>query len=228
MRNLAIIAALGLAVTAFFLTRGEETPTSVTTPAPIDTDSKSVPSSAHYATHPKLAPEVPIEPAQQSTAVPQTDRTVRLSGQEQKPGEPDDQYRRRLSWLKRFASFEERANMTPEQRERLMGLLADKQEESILGWEAYNRGAREVSPEDRRRMIEDRPFEAYPTFLTIEKDLQRDLWSEMRKFLTPKQMVSFRRTSRLNDIMGYARWLPLEIERSPIASMDAGDSGSAL
>ncbi len=213
MRNLAIIAALGLAVTAFFLTRSEETPSSVTTPAPTDTDSKSVQSSAHYATQPKLVPEVPIEPAQHPI-VQETNRTVRLSGQEQKLGEPDDQYRRRLSWLDRFASFEERANMTPQQRERLMGLLADKQEESILGWEAYNRGAREVSREDRRRMIEDRTFEAYPTFLTLQKDMQRDLWSEMRK--------------RLNSVMGYARWLPLKIERNPIASIDAGDGNAAL
>ncbi len=75
-------------------------------------------------------------------------------------------------------------------------------------------------------MIEDRTFEAYPTFLTLQKDMQRDLWSEMRKFLSGKQMVSFRRTSRLNSVMGYARWLPLEIERSPIASIDAGNVGA--
>lgn len=137
---------------------------------------------------------------------------VRLSSREQRPGERDDIYQTRLSWLDKFASFEKRGNLSAEQRAQLLSVLADLQEEAILSWEATARGAREVTPEERRRAANDPSYEAYPSIPTLEKTLRRDLFEELRTFLTQEQYVSFRRTSRLSAALGYGRWLPLDIE----------------
>lgn len=137
---------------------------------------------------------------------------VRLSDRTQRTGEDDSNYDFRLQWLDKFASFEGRANLSEEQRVRLLNLLADKQQEAILSWEASVQGEREASPEDIRRAIDDPTFEAYPTISTIEKNLRRELFTELKTFLTTKQYVSFRRTSLLSAMLGYGFWQPLDIE----------------
>ena len=102
--------------------------------------------------------------------------------------------------------------MSEEQRVRLLNVLADKQEEAIASWEASAQGAREASHEDIKRAVKDPTFDAYPTISMIEKTLRRELFTELKSFLTAKQYVSFRRTSTLSAALGYALWLPLDIE----------------
>jgi predicted transcriptional regulator len=228
MRKLVTIIILSMAAVALFITlsRSKSAPSNSTV-AP--SEAKAAGSSSFSSgQRPTLAPEakqLPHPPSRAATApeerLPQR-IGVRISEREQRQEESDDQYRRRLSWLDKFASFEERANLSADQRERLLNLLADKQEEAILSWEATARGAREATLEDLERAAKDPSFEAYPSILSLENSLRRDLWVELRSILTTKQIVSFRRTSRLNSVMGYGRWLPLEIE-----TRQASDTGEA-
>ncbi len=219
MRNVSIAGVVAAVVVGIWIgvPNSSERSNPKTSPkAAFETDTQST--SGTSRRRPTLNPEAtPLRQAADTEKSGLRKRLgVRLSGREQREGERDDYYERRLIWLDKFASFEARADLSDVQKVRLLSLLADKQEEAVLSWEESTRAAREATLEDIERSIADPTFEAFPSILSLEKALQRDLWVELRSFLTPKQIVSFRRTSRLNSVMGYAHWLPLEIKTAPV------------
>ena len=143
-----------------------------------------------------------IPPAAQLAEEPR--RLVRLSSGERRAGETELTYETRSNWLANFRSFKQRAEMSDEQHELFMQVLADTQQEAVLGWQEMEAAGKEI------RGTKDADWSTVPTIRSLSESMNADLLARLRTILTHKQMVSFRKTSMLPRALGYGLFKPLE------------------
>lgn len=136
-------------------------------------------------------------------------RPVSLSSASRRPGETEQEHEARLLWLKKFSQFEERARLTPEQRTMVLQALADLQEQAVASRQDLN--------EAMRDMRLDAPI---PSLADMNRALGDDLLARLREFLSPEQVLAFRRKGSLNSYYAYALSRPLDIGSQP----PSGDS----
>ena len=137
---------------------------------------------------------------------------VQLSSKEQREGEPDQIYKSRLHWLEKWESFKRRGNLSERQHARLLQLIASKQEEAAMAWEMSFQAVGEATLDELEQAADDVENAPFPTMMHLDREMQKDLWAELKTFLTKEQFVSYRRTSRLNSPFGWGRWKPVDIE----------------
>ena len=54
-----------------------------------------------------------------------------------------------------------------------------------------------------------------PSLADMEKSMKRDMLSRLTTFLSPEQVIDFRRKGSLGATLGYGFWQPLEITLEP-------------
>lgn len=207
MRKLIMLLAVLAVIAALLLG-----PRSPDQEAPSATKAQR-PSGTHQPMPRRYQASPPTPEAQEPQSEPEVElrRVVRFSSRDRREEESDLQYKHRMNWLNGFIAFERRAQMTSEQRERLISVLADAQQQAVLGWNAYIAAVR-----DPRR--ERYSLEGVPRLATLNKSMRLEILPKLREFLNHEPMVSFRRSAGLSDPFGTARTQPLDISSEPASS----------
>ncbi len=192
---------------AFFLFHSKEAVTAELPPEELVAKTESA--NARSKKHPQQTPRLAIEPTEIAEGPkPQPrdllpPRTAKLSSRERRPGEAKDDFDLRISFLDRFDRFVEQAELTPEQIPLVLERIADAQEQSEIGWQAFSESTRTVDGE-----VVD--------LGDMAKTFRADFYGSMRDVLSREQMERFLRTAIITGPLTFGVYRPLDIERAAL------------
>lgn len=128
-------------------------------------------------------------------------RRIDVAPLSQRPGESDKDFNYRKGWVESFQRFEEKAELTAEERQRVLEVLADTQQQADVYLVAM-----------QEALTDARPPSETPDVAELEQSLEEMTLNGLREFLTSTQVVEFRRRANLDTYLGYGMWHPLDIE----------------